>query len=486
MKATSLFGGVQVFNIFIAVIRSKFIAVLLGPAGMGIAGLISATTGIIGGLTNFGLGTSAVKDVASANGSGNSVRIATVVTVFRRLVWITGTLGFIITLILSPWLSQLTFGNRNYTLAFAFVSITLLLNQLSSGQMVILQGMRKLKNLAKADVIGSVAGLLITIPLYYIYGVDAIVPAIIVTSCILLTLSWYFAQKIKIDTIKVSRYETITEGKGMITMGIMISLSGLIGLGASYIIRIYISNKGGIADVGLYNAGFSIINTYVGLIFNAMATDYFPRLSAVAHNNVQSKAVINQQTEIAILILAPIVIVFLVFIQLIVIVLYSNKFVAVDTMIHWAALGMLFKATSWPLGFFVLAKGVNKWYIWNVLSFEVLFLFINIFGYKFGGLTGLGISYVLGYLISTIHGIILCRIWYKIPFPFTSEVIHIFGIQFSFALTSFIVVKYLSNPYSYIIGTVIIGISTWYSVKELDKRIELKTIIINLLNKYKK
>ena len=33
-KSTSLFGGVQVFNILIAVIRTKFIAVLLGPAGI--------------------------------------------------------------------------------------------------------------------------------------------------------------------------------------------------------------------------------------------------------------------------------------------------------------------------------------------------------------------------------------------------------------------------------------------------------------------
>src|ERR1017187_2971393 len=105
MKATSIFGGVQVFTIIISIIRSKFIAILLGPTGMGIAGLLTLTTGLIGGLTNFGLGTSAVRDISYANGTGNETRIAIVVAVLRRLVWITGTLGTLVMLVLSSWLS---------------------------------------------------------------------------------------------------------------------------------------------------------------------------------------------------------------------------------------------------------------------------------------------------------------------------------------------------------------------------------------------
>jgi O-antigen/teichoic acid export membrane protein len=115
MKATSIFGGVQVYNILISIIRSKFIAVLLGPAGMGIAGLFTSTTTLIGNITNLGLSTSAVKNVAAANATGNAVRVAIVVSVLRRLVWITGIIGLIFTLLCAPWLSELTFGNRNYT-----------------------------------------------------------------------------------------------------------------------------------------------------------------------------------------------------------------------------------------------------------------------------------------------------------------------------------------------------------------------------------
>ena len=474
MKATSLFGGVQFFNVIIVIIRSKFIAVLLGPAGMGIVGLLTSTTGLISGLTNFGLGTSAIRNVASANGTGNETRIATIVIVLRRWVWITGTLGTLVMFALSSWLSQLTFGNHDYTLAFIWISITLLVTQLSTGQLVVLQGMRKLQYLAKASLSGSALGLIITIPLYYRFGIDGIVPVIILSSVLSLSLSWYFAKKIKINHIKVSRVRTLAEGKNMLTMGFMISMSGLITLGASYIVRIFINNTGGVSQVGLYTAGFAIIHTYVGLIFTAMGADYYPRLSAVTYSNKLCKQTINQQAEIALLILAPILMVFLVFIQWVVIILYSTKFIAIDTMVHWAALGMLFKVTSWAIAFILLAKGASKLFFWNELIANIYVLFLNILGYHFMGLTGLGISFMVGYLVYLIQVFVLSKIKYQ--FSFDSDFIRIFIIQFLLALSSFIVVKFIENPYNYIIGTGLILVSTWYSYKELDKRIGLKRI----------
>ncbi len=51
LKATSIFGGVQVFNIIISILRAKFIAVIIGPVGMGIFGLLTSTLSLITSLT---------------------------------------------------------------------------------------------------------------------------------------------------------------------------------------------------------------------------------------------------------------------------------------------------------------------------------------------------------------------------------------------------------------------------------------------------
>jgi O-antigen/teichoic acid export membrane protein len=471
MKATSIFGGVQFFNIIIQIVRSKFVAVLLGPKGMGIMGLLISTTGMIGSITNFGLGTSAVKDIAAAFGTNNLNRVAILVNVMRRLVWITGLIGLIITAIFSRFLSQVTFGNKDYAIAFLWLSITLLLNQLSSGQLVLLQGMRKLKHLAQANLSGSFLGLFVTLPLYYIWGFDGIVPGVIGTSLLSLLMSWYYSRKIKIEHKPVSFTQTITEGKNMLYLGFMINLSMLFSVASSYLVRIFISHTGGIDQVGLYNAGFVIINTYVGLIFNAMGTDYFPRLSAVAYDNNLCKQTINQQAEIALLILAPILIIFLIFINWVIILLYSKQFIAVTDMIYWAAMGMFFKAASWSISFLFLAKGSSKVFFWTELSANILILGLNILGYYLGGLSGLGISFAIYYLIYLIQVFLTSKI--KFGFSFNLSFIQIFAFQYGLALLGYCVVKYFGEPKQYLIGSVVIVISLIYSVWELNKRLNI-------------
>lgn len=484
MKATSLFGGVQFFQILISVVRSKFVAILLGPSGMGIVGLLTATTGLISGLTNLGLGTSAVKNISEANASGNEERISTVISVLRRLVWMTGLLGALATMILSPWLSNVTFGNREYTLAFVWISVTLLFNQLSVGELVLLQGMRRLQQLAKANVYGSLAGLIISIPLYYRFGVRGIVPVIIITSLITLSFSRYFAQKIKTEKVEISRPTILTEGKNMMSMGIMISLSGLITLVAAYLLRIYINHAGNVADVGYYSAGFTIINTYVGMIFTAMGTDYYPRLSTIANDNAQCKESINQQAEIALLILAPILIIFLVFVNWAVILLYSTQFLVITGMVYWASLGIFFKTLSWAIAFVFLAKGKGKLFFWNELTGSIYFLIFNILGYYLGGLTGLGFSFLISYLVYLIQVYVIAKVKYH--FSFHQEGITIFTVQFLLALLSFFVVKQIKYPYAYLPGIILIAVSSWYSFRELEKRIGIKELIQVFIQKIKK
>lgn len=483
MKATSLFGGVQVFNIIISIVRSKFIAVLLGPAGVGISGLLTSTTGLIGSITNLGLSTSAVKDVAAANISGDSGRIGLVVSVLRRLVWITGLVGTLFTLTFAPLLSELTFGNKDYTFAFTLISITLLFTQISAGQLVILQGTRKLQYLAKADIAGVTFALLTSIPIYYVWGMKGIVPAIILSSFMTLLLSWYFSSKVKIERVKVNRATLFSEGGDMVRMGFFLSLSSLISMGSSYFVRVFISHKGGVEQVGLYNAGFAIINTYVGMVFSAMVTDYFPRLSGIVEDSTKARNVINQQAEVALLILAPILTVFLIFINWIVILFYSSRFLPVDIMIHWAALGIFFKAASWPIAYLIIAKGHTKLFFYNELMVNLYMLGLNIIGYQWKGLEGLGISFFVGYLIYLLQVFIIVR--KKYTFAFQKTFYEIFGIQFLIGVLCFVSSRYINPPYIYIWGSILIIISSLYSLRELNKRLRLIPLILERLKKHK-
>jgi O-antigen/teichoic acid export membrane protein len=475
LKVTSLFGGVQVYNIIIGIIRSKFVAVLLGPVGMGINGLYGSTTGLIGSLADLGLGFSAVRNISEANGTGDHNRIAVVISVFRKLVWVTGLLGLIACLVLSPLLSKITFGNKNYTYGFAILSCTLLFGQLASGQGALLQGLHKYKYMAKSGVIGSTIGLIITVPLYYIWKINAIVPVLVISSVTSLFLSYYFTNKVGIKTVKVTHAEIRSEGTSMIKMGFLISLNGLLATATSYLVRIFISNKGGLNDVGLYSAGFTIVNTYVGLIFTAMGTDYYPRLSELNKKASRFNTLINNQIEIALLLLAPFISCFIIYIRLVVRILYSTKFLPIEGMIYWAIFAVYFKATSWAIAFSFLAKGDSKAYFWNELTSNIYTTILNIICYYFWGLTGMGISFLIGYILYAFQVWIICSKKYKLKI--TLSISKTFNIQLLLSIFCIILTLFAPVYIKYCLGTVFIVLSFYCSYKLLDKKIDINNII---------
>lgn len=480
LKTTSLFGGVQIFKILISIISSKFVALLLGPTGMGISGLLSSTTGLIGAATNLGLSTSAVKDVAQSYAQGDKFHFNRTVSVFRRLVWGTGFLGLLVCLLLSPLWSNLTFGNYDYTLAFAILSVTFLLGQISSGQGVVLQGTRNFKMMAKSGVIGSVIGLFTSIPLYYFWGNEGIVPAMLLSSITALLLTTYYARKVKVDKVCLSSKEVLKEGKTMINLGFLISIQSFLSILCAYLVRIFIGRTGSIDDVGLYNSGFNVINTYVGMVFTAMGTEYYPRLSS--YNNDKKKFVnaINQQMELSFLLLAPLIAAFLVLGELAIIILYSTKFLSATFMIAFGVFGIFLKAPGWCLGFAFLAKGESKIFFINELCSEIYFILFNILFYKLWGLNGLGLSFIMNYLIYFLQCAIVCHKRYN--YNIEISVLHFFAPQFLISLLILLIVILLPSIYKYTIGFPLVVLSIYFSYRKLQMKFNIAAYIHSKIN----
>lgn len=480
-KATSLFGGVQFYQILITIIRSKFIAVLLGPAGVGLQGLYTSATHLIQGLSSFGLSQSAVRNVSEAYASGDNHRVSLVVTVLRRLVWITGLLGTLLVIVLSPILSKTTFGNNDYVVPLIVLSVILLIDQIRAGQVVVLQGMRRLKDLARASAFGATASLFVTVPIYYLFGIKGIVPTLILNSTITLLFSWYFSRKIKTEKIHVNNKTVFKEGKGLLQLGLAMSVSGILVYFSAYILRTFIRMEGGVEAVGLFTAGFTLMTTYAGLVFNAMSTDYFPRLAAVNSDNSKCREIMNRQAEIGLLILAPLMTICIIFIPIVVQILYSTRFLEANDYIIWCAVGMLFKLSSWSVAFIFVAKGESKIFMINEIISGVYTLVLNLIGYYYWGLTGLGIAFLVGYFIYTIHVYVESRLWYN--FSFSNGFIKLFIIQF-ILVSSCLFVIYIAPSIliKNTIGSVLVLISIFYSLRGLDEKLGLRNFILKKKN----
>ncbi|REG91483.1 oligosaccharide flippase family protein [Algoriphagus antarcticus] len=472
LKATSLFGGVQLVTILFSIIRTKFAAVLLGPSGMGIVGLISSTIDFFGAATNFGISTAGVRSLAEVSSNEDEFKTGRTISIVKNLVWITGLLGLAVLIIFSPFLSEWIFGNSDFTWGFVALSITLLLNQLLAARMVLIQGMRRISLLALIFIVNAVASVVITVPLYYFLGEKGIVPALILISLSSFLVSLYFSKRVPYLRVKVGLRESLLEGKGMLKLGFFIGLSGLLTLASAYSLRIFINNVGTLEDVGLYNAGFAIINTYVGLVFTAMATDYFPRLSSVIAEVKGFSLVANQQLEIAILLLGPILCWFIIFINPIIVILYSEAFRPINEMLLWSGTGMIFKGIGWCLGYIILAKGSSRFFFTNELIALIYQLFFNLIGYYLFGLKGLGISFLIGYVIYAIQVMVVSR--WRYGYEFEMKILKKFLILFFLIAGCMACFYFLDGPiYQFGIGTSVCILASIYTFRELDKSTDL-------------
>lgn len=472
LKATSLFGGAQLVTILFSIIRTKFAALILGPAGIGIVGLFSSTIDFFGAATNFGISTAGVRSLAEVGREEDELKTGRTISIVKNLVWITGFLGLAVLMICSPFLSEWIFGTAEYTWGFVALSITLLLNQLLAARMVLIQGMRRISLLALIYIVNAIASVLITVPLYYLLGEKGIVPAMILISLASFLVSLYFSKRVPYLRVKVGLSESLLEGKGLLKLGFFIGLSGLLTLASAYLLRIFINNVGTLEDVGLYNAGFAIINTYVGLVFTAMATDYFPRLSSVIAEVKGFSLVANQQLEIAILLLGPILCWFIIFINPIIVILYSEAFRPINEMLLWSGTGMLFKGIGWCLGYIILAKGSSRFFFANELIALIYQLVINLAGYYFFGLKGLGISFLVGYVIYAVQVMVVSR--WRFSYEFELKILRKFLIlSFLIALCMACFYSLDSLIFQYGVGSFVCLLASFYTFRELDKSTDL-------------
>lgn len=482
LKNTSIFGGLQILNVFISVIRGKFISVLLGPIGMGITSLLNSPLMLIGTITGMGLRLSAVREIAEADKTGDLNRIAKIVTVARKLFFFLGLLGSSVTLVMAPLLSHWSFGNQDYTWSFVWLAITVFLATLSEGQNTLLRSFRKIAHIAKSGLIGSVLGLVTSVPLYYFYGVKGIVPAMIITAVITCLLTWYYERKIVINKVDISYKSVFIEGFDMIKMGLMLVIAIFLGHLCQFGTNISIGYFGNIEDVGFYAAATTISTQYIGFILVSLSVDYFPRLAAVNKDILKTNKVVNEQMEIVLLLSVPLLVLMIVTSPILIRILLTEKFLVITDFIRFVALGSFFQVASFSIGYISFAK--NDKYVYLLLEgglSNILKFTFSVTLYYLWGLQGLGVSFLAIYF--TYFIIINVFTYKRYKFRLTKNTVKLFTTTLILLVISLVVATLMDKIYGYVVGTVILLISVYYSYLELDKLMDLETILVKLYDK---
>lgn len=395
LKGTSAFGGVQLFQILINLVRGKFVAVILGPDGWGVSSLLASAMASIQQFASLGLNLAIVNEVAASKDDPG--RLSRALAVGKRLVMATSLTGALVCLLFSVPLSVFTFGSGDRALWFALLGIAVFFSIAGAGLMSVLQGLRCVRRLSLASLVGASSGLVFGVPLYWLFGIHGIVPAMILLA--LSNFTFYFISvRRELRGHPRARFlwaEHRPLVRKLIGLGVVMMASSLIGTLVSYAISAWIRHAGSMTDVGLYQAANSATGQYVGLVFAAMSLDYLPRLSAASADRAKLSDVVNRQTEIVSLIIAPIVVAVMLSTPLIIRVLFTGEFLAVAELLRWMAFGVLFKGLMYPLGYISFAREDKRLFFWleGVMS-NMMTLALSVGFYRWFGLVGLGMALV--------------------------------------------------------------------------------------------
>lgn len=219
----------------------------------------------------------------------------------RRFCWLSGLLGAAMIAGFSPWLSKWSFNSRAYAGQIAWLAVVILLGNLTGGQMALIQGMRRIGDLARIQIVGAAAGTVITIVAYNWLGIDGIIPALLLMAAVQYGISWQVARQIAIPPVKASWRESLAEAGGMARLGFLFMWNGLVVSLVLYLTRAWITQDLAIAAVGIFGAAFGLSGMLMNFILNAMGVDYYHRLTGVAHDPKAMARLVNEQTEVGLL-----------------------------------------------------------------------------------------------------------------------------------------------------------------------------------------
>lgn len=456
LKYTSVFGSVQGLNIVAALVRNKFAAVLLGSAGMGFASLLLTWQNFVTQTTNLGLSFGAVPSLSELYERADESALRRQIMVIRTWSLLTAVLGALLCLLASPLMNMAVTSSQNQTFYFALVAPAIAMMAIAGGETAILKATRQLKALAKVQLVAALASVVVSVPLYYLLGIDGVVPVMILMALVtMLTTIGYSYRRYPME-IRLSR-RVYADGRSMVVLGIAFAVAAIVGQVGEIFLRLFLNNYGEMSEVGLYNAAYTLTISYSALVLASVESDYFPRLSAVCHDRQVAVSVVNRQVEVLVLLLSPMLTVLIVMLPLLVPMLYTAQFSSIIPMAQLSAIAMFFKSLSLPVCYLPLANKDSRSFLVLEISYWIYFPVFFVVGYMQWGLWGTGVAIVLAHIVEWTVALLWTRQRYH--YRQSSSVVRAMLIQLLFVAVAYLVSLSLNGVCYWVVSSLFIVLS---------------------------
>lgn len=399
LRSSSIIGGAQVINIAVSLVKMKAVAVLFGPAGVGLVGLYMNLVQTASTVSSLGFGNVGTRQIATANAEGGDIAVG---QTRRALFW--GTMGLALFgaagfWALSGWIARVILGDPSRANDVAWLSLAVALTVAAGSQGALLAGLRRVGDLARINVLSGLAGAVFGVAALWLWGQSGLLALVLVAPLATFIFGHLYVSWLGPPAGSPAPLpELVREWRVMVRLGSAFMVSGLVTVLGFLVTRTIVQRELGAEALGQFQAAYAIGMTYLGFVLSAMGTDYYPRLTAAIRDRAAAVRLVNEQTEVALLLCAPVLLAMLGLAPWVIHLLYSAEFDPAVEVLRWQLLGDILKVMSWPLGFVILASGAGKTFVLTESLGMGVFVFGVLIGLPLMGVTATGVAFLALYV----------------------------------------------------------------------------------------
>ncbi|MDI6791487.1 MAG: oligosaccharide flippase family protein [bacterium] len=433
----------SVAGIFAGMIRAKVMALLLGPAGIGIFSLLVSFANFVVQIAHLGTPAATTRYVSQARSENDKLSISKILTLILYTVLPCSILLTIICLLFSKQIALYLANDPTIIrILVIIISLSIPFNVLWLILDEIFLGYKEISLRARIIIANFTLSIIIIGPLIYFLKVEGLAIYHLLYMVMAAGLFGYYLRRI-LAREKISfiwridlRFAKEFYKFSLTTLATGLSLTLSLLITRSLIVRLV-----GLSETGLYQATISLA-TYLVMFQQSMQAYLYPHLSEAMEPN-QFIDELNKGLRLMLLSMTPIIVTFILFSHYFVLLLYSREFLPITSLIPIACIGTYFNIIGMLFWTALLATRNLKVYsaialVSNLLSIVLVIVLIPplglagaIWAYTIGHLIAFGLyflylkkvfNYHLGasnikLLISSLVIIGLSSVFYKLSLP---------------------------------------------------------------------
>jgi polysaccharide transporter, PST family len=394
---TTLLNGVSVFiRLSCSSILNKIMAVYVGPSGFAALGQLQNLIVLIANLSGGLLISGITKMTAQHFDEIEKQKI-----IWKTAVRYTLCAGLAFSMLilffgsrLSDWLFHgLELGN-----IYVWISLTLPATALNNLLLAVINGKKEIGIYVASNILGSILGLIVAATLVMYFGLyGALVACVINPAIALISTVWLVSGS---SWFRFSSFVGHIDGaaiKELLGFGFMGLVSALTGPTSSILVRDHLIDNFGIVNAGYWQAATKISDNYLLLIVSTLSVYYLPRISEIRKANELRVEIIKVYGLVMPIAIVGALIIYI-FRELIINILFSSDFMAMEKLMPWQLVGDVIKIGAWVLSSAMAGRAMIRPFVITEVFFSATYVLLTLLLTNFFGLTGVVMAYAFNYL----------------------------------------------------------------------------------------